>query len=82
MTKEVKNLVIIICIYSQEIDYSSTAEEKKGNFLASIDAYTSYLPVIDDASRYTWIFLTKDKKSPIEIVDNFLEYHGLKSGTR
>ena len=44
-------------------DYSR--KDKKGNLITSIDGYRSYCLVIDRASRYITIILTKTKKPPI-----------------
>jgi len=54
----------------------------KGTIMSSFDGYTSYLLITDKASRYSWVFLTKNKNPPITIVDTFLEHHGLKQGMR
>jgi hypothetical protein len=43
----------------------------------SYDGYSSYLIVIDEASRYIWIFLTASKDPPITIVREFLTHHYL-----
>ena len=40
--------------------------------ITSKDGYNSYLIVVDRASRYTWIFLTKSKNPPIEIARKLL----------
>merc|ERR1711884_958343 len=45
---------------------------------ASHDGYTSYLLITDAASRFTWIFLSKTKDPPIQVLDLFLQHHGLK----
>jgi hypothetical protein len=37
----------------------------------SYDGYTSYLLVIDEASRYAWVFLTKSKDPPIDSICAF-----------
>ena len=42
-----------------------TEKDKKGNITASFDGYTSYLLVTDEVSRYSWVFLTKDKTPPL-----------------
>ena len=42
----------------------------------SYDGYLAYLLIVDVASRYTWIFLLKDKQPPIQIIDNFLQKYG------
>ncbi len=48
--------------------------------LISYNGYTSYLLVINDASQYTWVFLTKSKDPPIDIVHAFLIMNGHPDG--
>ena len=48
--------------------------------VSSYDGYTSYLLVIDEASRMAWVFLTKSKDPPIDIVRAFLTLHGHSDG--
>jgi hypothetical protein len=49
-------------------------------FVYSYDGYTSYLLIVDEASRYAWVFLTLNKSPPLNIVDEFLKTHGLPDG--
>ena len=44
------------------------------------DGYTSYLLIIDEASRYVWVFLTASKNPPLDIVMEFLHHHGHEDG--
>ena len=37
------------------------------------DKYSSYLLVVNEATRYIWVFLTKSKDPPLDIVDAFLK---------
>ena len=46
----------------------------------SYDGYSSYLLVVDEASRYIWVFLTSSKDPPIDIVSAFLTQHGHEDG--
>jgi hypothetical protein len=48
--------------------------------VSSYDGYTLYLLVIDEASRMAWVFLTKSKDPPIDIVRAFLTLHGHSDG--
>jgi hypothetical protein len=48
--------------------------------VSSYDGYTSYLLIIDEASRYGWVFLTKSKDPPLYIVWAFLRLHGHADG--
>ena len=47
----------------------------------SWDGYSLYLLVVDEASRYIWVFLTKSKEPPLDIIDTFLDCFGLKIGS-
>ena len=42
----------------------------------SWDGYLSYLLIVDEASRYIWVFLTKTKEPPLDIIDTFLARFG------
>jgi hypothetical protein len=46
----------------------------------SWDGYSSYLLVVDEDLRYIWVFLTKSKEPPLDIIDTFLDRFGLKIG--
>ena len=59
-----------------------TRNDTKGGdrVVYSHDGYTSYLLIVDEASRYIWVFLTSSKSPPINIVNEFLITHGLADG--
>jgi hypothetical protein len=64
---------------------SSTSDYTRPNkstdrVVSSYDGYTSYLPFIDEASRMAWVFLTKSKDPPIDIVRAFLTLHDHSNG--
>jgi hypothetical protein len=42
----------------------------------SYDGYSSYLLIVDDKSSMTWIFLTRSKSPPLDIVRLFLQTFG------
>jgi hypothetical protein len=46
----------------------------------SYDGYSSYLLIVDEASRHVWVFLTKSKEPPMDIIDAFLKRHGHSNG--
>jgi hypothetical protein len=48
--------------------------------VASMDGFTSYLLVVDEFSRYMWIFLCKTKEPPIDEMSAFLSTFGLQEG--
>ena len=64
---------------------SSTSDYARPNkstdrVVSSYDGYTSYLLTIDEASRMAWVFLTKSKDPPFDIVRAFLTLHGHSDG--
>jgi len=46
----------------------------------SYDGFSSYLLIIDEASRYVWAFLTASKSPPVDIIKEFLTQHGHRDG--
>jgi transposase InsO family protein len=48
-------------------------KDSDGRTVTSIDGYRSYLLIIDRATRYIWIFLTKTKQPPVSQVKGFLQ---------
>jgi len=46
----------------------------------SFDGFSSYLLIVDEASRHVWILLCASKEPPIEEMSAFLSEFGLKSG--
>jgi hypothetical protein len=46
----------------------------------SYDGYTNYLLIINEASRYVWVFLTTSKNPPLDKVMEFLHHHGHEDG--
>ena len=55
-------------------------DETTDRVVESYDKFTSYLLIVDEHSRYTWVLLMKSKEPPIEDVTAFLETFGLESG--
>jgi len=60
-------------------DYSRP-DRKKDRIVESYDGYTSYLLVVDEVSKYAWIFLTKSKEPPVEICRIFFKQFGNVNG--
>jgi hypothetical protein len=58
-----------------------TAQNKSvDRVVTSWDGYSSYLLIVDKASRYIWVFLTKSKEPPLDIIDTFLDRFGHMKG--
>ena len=66
-------------IRASKSDYSKP-DLKNDRVVNSYDGFSSYLLVIDEASRYAWVFLCESKEPPIEYASHFLTVFGLKSG--
>jgi hypothetical protein len=48
----------------------------------SIDGHTTYLSIVDAATRHLWVFPLKTKHPPIGLIDKFLNRYGTKNSTR
>lgn len=55
-------------------------EDAEGNLQTSIDGKNAYLLVVDRATRYMWIYVSKNKRPPIEFCRSIL--HKFKSTDR
>lgn len=64
---------------------ASTANFSKPNtnqdrVILSYDGFSSYLLIVDEATRYVWVFLTHNKEPPLDIIDTFLQRFGHERG--
>jgi hypothetical protein len=57
---------------------SYRTKDENGHLITSLDGYNSYLIIVDQASRYTWVFLSKYKVPQVKVIENFLALHGSK----
>ncbi len=60
-------------------DYSRP-DKSKDHVVQSFDGYSSYLLIVNEASRFVWIFLTASKEPPLTIIREFLTQHGRSNG--
>jgi hypothetical protein len=44
------------------------------------EGYSAYLIIVDEFSRYVWVFLRKSKQPPVDLVKTFLTIHGSPTG--
>jgi hypothetical protein len=58
----------------------SRPNTKRDRVVLSYDGYSAYLLVVDEASRYAWVFLTQSKTPPVDIIDAFLSRFGHAHG--
>ena len=49
--------------------------DEKGRTFTSRDGFRSYLIIVDRATRYKWVFLTKTKHPPLKELKSVLEKH-------
>jgi hypothetical protein len=52
-----------------------------GNIVTSMDGFNSYFIIVDMATRYTWVFLSRNKQPPVDTITSFLKIHGTKQTT-
>ena len=50
--------------------------------IRSHEGYNYYLLIVDYFTRYTWVFLSKNKAPPVRLLTTFLQTYGNKNGTR
>ena len=48
--------------------------------VTSFDGYNSYLLVVDESTKYTWVYLCTSKEPPIALIEMHLDHFGSKSG--
>ena len=46
----------------------------------SFDGFVAYLLIVDEASRFIWVFLRKSKDPPTDLVSHFLQMYGRRTG--
>jgi hypothetical protein len=51
-------------------------KHEDGHLVTSLDGYNSYLLLIDRATRYLWVFLSRYKVPPLDVIKAFLNTHG------
>jgi len=49
---------------------------KTGCVVTSYDGFSLYLLIVDEASHFIWVFLTKSKAPPLDILDDFFACFG------
>jgi hypothetical protein len=68
-----------MCASSSDLG-PGTADRSQNRVIFSYDGFSSYLLIVNEASRYIWVFLTKSKEPPLDIVSAFLRQHGHPGG--
>ena len=61
------------------MDFGFVKGKVDNRLVRSHDGYSAYVLIVDHKTRYTWVFLTKNKKPPIQMIKTFLNIYGLKN---
>ncbi len=56
-----------------------STKDEDGTTVTSLDGYNSYTLIIDRATRYIWVFLSRHKTPCIDLIKTFLQTHGAKN---
>ena len=64
---------------ASSLDYRNPTP-KTDRVVQSWDGYWSYLLIVDEASRFMWVFLTKSKEPLLDIINSFLRKFGHEDG--
>ena len=68
--------------YEDDVDQTSTKAKKKSLINTSIDGHNCYVIIIDRITRYTWVFLSKNKRPPVDIIRQVLENFKSETGNK
>ena len=60
------------------MDFGFVKGKVDNRLVRSHESYSSYILIVDHKTRYTWVFLAKNKQPPIQMIKNFLTIYGLK----
>jgi hypothetical protein len=64
---------------ASQFDYSRP-DKSKDRVVTSFGGYNSYLFVVNESTKFTWVYLCKSKEPPIQLVNLHLDQFGGKSG--
>ena len=67
--------------FQMDYGFMRGAQDTRTN-IRSHEGYNCYLLIVDFYTRYTWVFLSKNKAPPVRILTTFLNTYGNKSGPR
>jgi hypothetical protein len=54
----------------------SCPNKNTNHVVTSYDGFSSYLLIVDEATRFIWVFLTKSKAPSLDILDSFFACFG------
>jgi hypothetical protein len=55
-------------------------DKSRACVIQSWDGYSLYSLIVNEASQFLWVFLTKSKEPPLNIVETFLGHFGHADG--
>jgi hypothetical protein len=55
-------------------------DPKTDRVIKSFDGFNSYLLIVDEYTKYTWVYLCKTKEPPIAVIEHFLKVNGSTGG--
>ena len=64
------------------MDFGFVSATNDSNIIRSHDNFKAYLLIVDNKTRYTWAFLSKNKQPPLKTLRLFLQQNGIKTGQR
>ena len=64
---------------ASKLDYSNK-ENTEDRVIFSFDGYSSYLLIVDEETKFVWVFLCKTKEPPLDLVHLHLDIFGRKQG--
>jgi hypothetical protein len=64
---------------SSQFDYSRP-DKKDDRVVTSFDGYNSYLLVVDEYTKMTWVYLCVSKEPPLELIGLHLDQFGAETG--
>lgn len=64
---------------ASQADYSRPDKDKE-HIVTSYDGFNSYLLVVDESTKYTWVYLCESKEPPVSLIEIHLDQFGHTSG--
>ena len=65
--------------FQMDYGFMRGANDTRNN-IRSHEGYNCYLLIVDYYTRYTWVFLSKNKNPPLKLLTTFLQTYGNKDG--
>jgi hypothetical protein len=66
-------------LHASQADYSRP-DKSKERVVTSFDGYNSYLIIVDEYTKFVWVYLCVSKEPPLELINLHMDQFGAKSG--